>query len=89
MYAVKIANEKYKGYSDRDRKLEEVREVRNRSRNFCPQGSRSINKLSGSRRLLCFIQRKVSFSLYNFKIVFLMGSGGSMVSCINKQYTTV
>jgi len=25
MYAVKIANEKYKGYSDRDRKLEEVR----------------------------------------------------------------
>ena len=30
MYAVKIANEKYKGYSDRDRKLEEVREVSER-----------------------------------------------------------
>ena len=24
MYAIKIANERYRGYSDRDRKLEEV-----------------------------------------------------------------
>ena len=43
MYAVKIANEKYKGYSDRDRKLEEVEKWVNET--FFPQGQGSINLL--------------------------------------------